>query len=328
MTDKKQGAKARKRGEASAPAVLVPSLNQLDASFAALSKGSTALLLQTDCFDLLEKLPAESVDLIVSSPPYCMGMPYETAVDVAEFTQAHERLAPLLFRVLKPTGSLCWQVGFHVRGGVVTPLDFLSHAAFTGKADFKLRNRIIWQFGHGAHAKQRFSGRHESILWYGKSSSPHFNLDAVRVPQLYPGKRHYKGAKKGEFSGHPLGKNPGDVWDIPNVKSRHVEKTDHPCQFPVALAQRLVRALSPEAGIVLDPFMGSGSTGVAALLERRRFIGADVVADYVKIAADRAHETISGTVRTRPIDQPVRVPSATEKVAQRPDHFKLVGAES
>lgn len=73
-----------------------------------------------------------------------------------------------------------------------------------------------------------------------------------------------------------MGKNPSDVWDIPNVKAKHIEKTAHPCQFPVAIPRRLIRALTNKNGLVLDPFMGSGTTGVAALIEGRRFVGSEI----------------------------------------------------
>jgi adenine-specific DNA-methyltransferase len=136
-----------------------------------------------------------------------------------------------------------------------------------------LRNRIIRTFGHGVHASRRFSGRHETILWYTKGHNYHFDLDAVRVPQKYPGKRHYKGSKKGEWSGNPLGKNPSDLWEIPNVKFRHIEKTSHPCQFPIALVQRLIRALTKPGELVVDPFVGSGSSAAAAVLEKRAIRG-------------------------------------------------------
>ena len=123
-----------------------------------------------------------------------------------------------------------------------------------------MRNRIIWTFGHGLNSVRRFSGRHETILWSTKGDSLEFNLDEVRVPQKYAGKRAYKGPHKGELSGNPLGKNPSDVWEIPNVKAKHIEKTEHPCQFPVAIPQRLIKALTHENALILDPFMGSGTT--------------------------------------------------------------------
>ncbi|MGA8614985.1 MAG: site-specific DNA-methyltransferase [Xanthobacteraceae bacterium] len=272
-----------------------------------------------DAFDFLSKLDPGSVDLIVSSPPYCMGKSYDKSDNVQDFIADHQRLAPLLVRALKDGGSLCWQVGHHVNNGVVIPLDALVYQIFSKQKGLFLRNRIVWTFGHGVHASRRFSGRHETILWFTKGQNYEFNLDAVRVPQKYPGKRHYKGPNKGQFSGNPLGKNPSDVWEIPNVKSRHVEKTVHPCQFPVALAQRLVRALTKSDSLVIDPFLGSGSSAVAAALEGRRFAGCDIDKTYVSIARKRL-----GTLHHRNLDKPIYQPRLTDAVAKTPPHFSIV----
>jgi adenine-specific DNA-methyltransferase len=273
-----------------------------------------------NAFALLQSLENESIDLIISSPPYFMGKEYDKSNKVEDFIEIHHKLLPKLLRVLKPGGSLCWQVGSHVQNGAVIPLDALVYTSFMSP-DLTLRNRIVWTFGHGIHATKRFSGRHETIMWYTKGDSYHFDLDAVRIPQKYPGKRHYKGPKKGEWSGNPLGKNPADVWDIPNVKAGHIEKTEHPCQFPVALVQRLVRALTKKGDVVLDPFCGSGSAGVAAIIEGRDFIGSDLSTDYCKIAEQRLSEASAGNARVRPIDRLVHTPNGTEAVAIRPPHF-------
>jgi adenine-specific DNA-methyltransferase len=143
------------------------------------------------------------------------------------------------------------------------------------------------------------------------------------VPQKYPGKRHYKGPKKGELSGNPLGKNPSDVWEIPNVKANHIEKTDHPCQFPVALVQRLIRALVTANGLVSDPFLGSGTSAVAASVEDRRFIGCDIQPEYIVIARKRVVDAKTRKPSVRPVERPIFVPINTQAVAKRPAHFKV-----
>ncbi|HET6397295.1 MAG TPA: site-specific DNA-methyltransferase [Pseudoxanthomonas sp.] len=279
------------------------------------------VLFSGDAFDLVDVLPEQSIDLIFSSPPYCMGKSYETSSSVADFIACHEAIVPKLVRLLKPGGSICWQVGYHSDGKQLTPLDFLAHSVFAKSSELKLRNRIIWTFAHGLHAKNRFSGRHELILWYSKGQCK-FNLDEVRVPQKYPGKRYYKGPKKGELSGNPLGKNPGDVWEIPNVKSWHVEKTEHPCQFPVGLPQNFIRAVCPKGGLVFDPFMGVGSTGVAAAIEGRRFLGAEIQESYVDVAKQRIGDARRGLAKVRPLDRPIHEPKPTDSVARKPDHFR------
>lgn len=180
-------------------------------------------------------------DLVVTSPPYNIGKAYETKRGLDDYIAGMARIIDLIVPRLRDSGSICWQVGNYVNDGQIVPLD-IEFAPIFKRHDLQLRNRIIWHFGHGLHTRRRFSGRYEVVMWYTKSDQYKFNLDAVRVPSKYPGKKHFKGPRKGLISGNPLGKNPEDVWTIPNVKSNHPEKTSHPCQFPVGLIERLVLA--------------------------------------------------------------------------------------
>ena len=146
-------------------------------------------------------------------------------------------------------------------------------------------------------------------MWFTKSDDYTFNLDPIRVPSKYPGKKHFKGPKAGQLSGNPLGKNPSDVWVFPNVKNNHVEKTIHPCQFPVELVERLVLSLTHKGDSVFDPYMGVGSTVVAAAMHGRRGAGCDVVESYVAIARERLADLERGTLKTRPMNKPVYDPN-------------------
>ena len=287
---------------------------------------ASAVLCKTDAVQFLSNLGDGAVDLILTSPPYCIGKEYESSRTLDAFIAEFDRSLDSMITATRQGGAICWQVGHHVHNGSITPLDAIIIERLRVRPELQLRNRIIWGFGHGAHAKKRFSGRHETILWYSKGEPSTFNLDAVRVPQKYPGKRHYKGPLRGELSGNPLGKNPGDVWDIPNVKSRHPEKTAHPCQFPVALARRLIRALTPQDGLVADPYMGSATTGIASLSEGRNFKGCDVERAYIDIAAARFEKLIAGELQMRP-DRPPREPLPNEAVAKKPGHFWMTGLE-
>lgn len=286
-------------------------------------------IINDDCNVALEKIKREAIDLIVTSPPYCMKKAYESPDDdIDTFRKCHEEIFAKIYRVLKPGGSICWQVGYHVSRACVIPLDFIVYEIFTKRSrrlkyPLVLRNRIVWTFGHGLNSERRFSGRHETILWFTKGEVGTFNLDAVRIPQKYPGKRAYKGKNKGKLTGNPKGKNPSDVWDIPNVKANHVEKTDHPCQYPVAIPSRLIRALTDPEAVVLDPFMGSGSTGVAAILENRSFIGIEREPVYFKIAKKRLSDADEGVAQTRP-DVPVKEVDTRMSVAKLPDEFKKI----
>lgn len=286
-------------------------------------RNRNAVIYNGDCIDLLSQMPRDYVDLTVTSPPYCIGKEYDESSDVNHFLKEHIKLIPRVVEATKSGGSICWQIGYHVKNGAIVPLDYLVHSIFSKFSELTLRNRIIWTFGHGTHSRSRFSGRHEMILWYTKGSNHVFDLDSVRVAQKYPGKRHYKGKRKGRFSGNPLGKNPSDVWDdIPNVKANHIEKTQHPCQFPVALAMRLIKSLCPADGVVFDPYVGSGSTGVAALLQKRKFVGAELSDKYYSIALKRLREAANGSAKYRPLEKPVLMPNPNMGVARKPPHFK------
>jgi adenine-specific DNA-methyltransferase len=282
-------------------------------------------LVTKDCLKFMPAIPNESATLVLTSPPYNIGKEYESRLTLLEYRKMLADVIAESVRILRPGGSICFQVGSYMAGpGRPKPLAFLvdplfeAHEETTGVV---MRNTIVWHFEHGYHASNRFSGRHEMILWYTKGDDYVFNLDDVRVPQKYPGKRHFKGPKKGQYSGNPLGKNPGDVWtDIPNVKANHIEKTDHPCQFPVGLAKRIIIALTNPGDLVVDPFSGVGTTVVAAVLTSRRAAGADLVADYVNVARDRVREAAAGTLRFRD-DRPVYVPSTTDAVARFPEGF-------
>ena len=275
-----------------------------------------AVVLSGNCLETLKSVPDESIDLIVTSPPYNIGKDYEDVVPLDQYLMFHEKVIEECVRVLAPNGNLCWQVGFTKEQGEIVPLDALFYPIMK-RHGLLLRNRIVWTFGHGAHAQKRFSGRHETVLWFAKTLESYFDLDPARIPQKYPGKRHYKGPKKGQYSGHPLGKNPGDVWDIPNVKAHHPEKTSHQCQFPIGLVQRLVRSLSPVDGWVLDPFGGAGSTACGALIEGRRGISCEVLEEYVEISESRIHDALSGALRFRDIDIPILTPDPTSNLTKR-----------
>ena len=272
------------------------------------SPKAEAVVFLGDCMDFLRTIPSESIQLITTSPPYNIGKEYENRMKLSDYIEQQENVIRECYRVLSPTGNLCWEVGNYVdpAGGIV-PLDSVLYPIFT-QLGMKMRNRIIWRFEHGLHCKNRFSGRYETIVWYTKTSDYVFHLDPVRVPQKYPGKKHFKGPKVGEYSCNPLGKNPGDVWEIPNVKSNHVEKTDHPCQFPVELVERLVLSMSSEGDIVFDPFLGTGSTIIAALRHDRKGMGAEIVPEYVSLSRQRIQMEIDGVLKTRPMGRPIYDP--------------------
>lgn len=282
-----------------------------------------------DCLKTMRALPSGFAQLIITSPPYNIGKEYERATHLNRYLLALTPIVDELVRVLSRKGSLCWQVGNYVEDSEVFPLDIFYYPFFK-KHGLKLRNRIVWHFAHGLHASKRLSGRYEVLLWFTKSDTYTFNLDSIRVPSKYPGKRHFKGEKIGQPSGNPLGKNPSDVWEIvqqdwetclwniPNVKANHPEKTMHPCQFPIELVERCVLALTRPGDWVLDPFSGVGSAILAALRHDRKAIGCEKEPEYIQIAHQRIADFHSGTLRYRPLGRPVYEPTGREKVSQVP----------
>ena len=261
-----------------------------------------------DNLSFMRDLPDGCMKLIVTSPPYNIGKAYEKRAPLDAYIQQQAQVISECVRLLHPSGSLCWQVGNHVQSGEIFPLDIELYHIFKDHG-LKLRNRIVWHFEHGLHCKKRLSGRYETVSWFTKENDYTFNLDPIRVPSKYPGKKHFKGPKAGQLSCNPLGKNPGDVWIFPNVKSNHCEKTVHPCQFPVELIERLVLSLTDKHDGVFDPYMGVGSTVIGAVKHGRHGYGCDTVPEYVDIAWDRVHQLRAGTLKTRPMGKPVYDPN-------------------
>ncbi len=288
-----------------------------------------------DALKFLQKQKDKSIKLVITSPPYNIGKEYETVTSLNEYLENLKPIIKELVRVLSDDGSICWEVGNYIDPSTseVYPLDIYFYKIFKDMG-LLLRNRIIWHFGHGLQCEKRFSGRYETILWFSKTENYTFNLDDVRIPSKYPGKRAYKGDNKGKLSGNPKGKNPEDVWkatierlyddwdckvwDIPNVKSQHPEKTIHPCQFPVELVERCVLALTNENDIVYDPFAGVGSSLIAALKNGRQAYGTELMKEYIDIGLERINKLAQDALKTRPIYQKIYEPSGTDSVSKYP----------
>jgi len=274
--------------------------------------------------------------LIITSPPYNMDKEYEKSKSLYNYKKEIEIIIEKLVHLLDDEGSICWQVGNYVnpKSKEVIPLDIFYHDIFK-KFNFILRNRIIWHFGHGLHASLRFSGRYETIMWYTKNSNYTFKLDSVRIPAKYPGKKSYKGEKKGQISGNPIGKNPSDVWvilkkewdkdlwEIPNVKAHHKEKTIHPCQYPIELVERCVLALTNEGDWILDPYAGVGSTLIAAIKNNRNSIGIEKYKKFIRIGEQRIELFKEGKLPIREIGTPIFIPDPKTAVAKKPDNFYI-----
>lgn len=296
-------------------------------------EGYDVVLATNDTIEFLKDVPDDTATLIVTSPPYNIGKVYEKRIELKDYLSWQKEVIKNCVRILKPQGSICWEIGNYIEEKEVFPLDSYFYHIFKDLG-LKLRNRMVWHFEHGLHASQRFSGRYETILWFTKSDNYIFNLDPIRIPQKYKGKRNYKGKDKGKPSCNILGKNPSDIWqivlkdwekeiwDIPNVKSNHPEKTIHPSQFPIELVERLVLGLTNEMDTVFDPFVGVGSSLIASVLNNRKAIGVDKEKTYTDLAYDRVIQALNGTLKTRPLGKPIWIPNGNEKVVRIPEEWK------
>jgi adenine-specific DNA-methyltransferase len=250
------------------------------------------LLYQGDCVDLLSKLPEAIVDLTVTSPPYNIGKAYETPLEVADYIDWCETWIAAIHRATAPTGAFWLNLGyFPVPGrGRAIPIPYL----LWDRVPFFLVQEVVWHYGAGVAAKLAYSPRNEKFLWYARDPDNfYFDLDAVRDPNIkYPNQ-----FKNGKRKVNLAGKNPSDVWSFPKVTSGRdrssKERTPHPAQVPVAVIERVLKGGSPRGSLVLDPFMGSGTTAEVALRTGRPVVGFELNADYVDIAANRIERTVS-----------------------------------
>lgn len=244
------------------------------------------LVYNRDCLEGLSALPRAIVDLTVTSPPYNIGKEYESKRDVSAYLDWCEAWIHQTHRVTSAAGAFWLNLGyFDVPGRAkAIPIPYL----LWERIPFFLQQEIVWYYGAGVAARKSFSPRNEKFLWYLKDPESYvFNLDAVRDPNVrYPNQK-----KNGKLKCNPLGKNPTDVWEFPKVTSGRdrasAERTDHPAQFPLAVIDRIVRASSNPGAVVLDPFLGSGTTAEACIGNDRIFVGFELEPRYVRIAERR-----------------------------------------
>ncbi|MDB4066150.1 site-specific DNA-methyltransferase [Candidatus Pelagibacter sp.] len=272
-----------------------------------------------DRIEFLNEVKNNSVQLIITSPPYNIGKSYEKKEPLEKYLYEQKKTLIECVKKLKDEGSLCWQVGNFIKAkSEIVPLDIMIFNICT-KLGLKLRNRIIWHYEHGLHATKKFSGRYETIMWFTKSDNYYFDFNDIRVKQKYPGKLGYRGKNKGKYTGNINGKNPSDVWIFPNVKSNHKEKTEHPCQFPIELAERLILSMSKKNDLVLDPYAGAGTTLIAALKNNRKATGSEILKKYVDIINGRINLLKKGKLPYRDRNEPIRVVKGNSKLYHRKD---------
>lgn len=261
-------------------------------------------IIHGDCLEKMAQLQAGTVDLIVADPPYNLGKNYGNGSDSKEREQYLQFTRDWLSkaaRVLKPSGTIYVFMGVR----------FISHLyiVLEQELEFYFNGWISWHYTQGMGKKKGYSPRHEDILYFTRSKEFVFNLDAIRVPQKYYRSRN-----------NMRGANPGDVWEFSHVHYCQGSRTEHPTQKPEGLIERMVLASSNEGDLVLDPFLGSGTTLRVCQQLNRRSIGIELNYEYVDMAKRRLREPFCGLdsidPRMKRIPNDLNDPSIREEYRQ------------
>lgn len=239
-----------------------------------------------DCLDAMKKIEKEAIDLTITSPPYNIGKEYETNKPTQEYIDWCKQWMNEIYKVTKDNGAFWLNLGYFElpQKAKALPIAYL----LWDKTPFYFIQEVIWNYGAGVAAKKFLSPRNEKLLWYVKNQDNYlFNLDSIRDKNVkYPNQK-----KNGKLRCNPLGKNPSDVWQIQKVTSgkdrSSKERTEHPAQFPEALIDRIILASSNKKEVILDPFLGSGTTAISALKNERKIIGFEISKNYCEIAKQR-----------------------------------------
>lgn len=244
------------------------------------------LLYAGDCLNLMKKIDPALIDLTVTSPPYNIGKEYEEPMPLETYLDWCKDWISEIHRITKDQGAFWLNIGYLEipEKGKAVPIPYL----LWDKTPFFFIQEVIWNYGAGVAGRKFFSPRNEKLLWYVKDQENYvFNLDDIRDKNVkYPNQK-----KNGKLKCNPLGKNPSDVWQIPKVTSganrSSKERMPHPAQFPIALIDRVVKASSNQNEIVLDPFLGSGTSAIVALSNKRKFVGFEINEKYCDLAIER-----------------------------------------
>ncbi len=232
-----------------------------------------------------------AINSTITSPPYNIGKDYEKKLSTEEYINWISSVINSIYNITKKDGSLLLNIGYIpvLNKGRAVPIAYL----LWNKNNFFLNQEIVWNYGAGVACKKYLSPRNEKVLWYIKNERSYtFNLDDIRDLNVkYPNQK-----KNGKLRCNTLGKNPSDVWKIAKVTSgknrSSKERTPHPAQFPVDLIKRMVLGFTNKSDIVLDPFIGSGTTAVTCLELGRKCIGFEVREDYCEIIKNRIDQEI------------------------------------
>lgn len=239
------------------------------------------LTINLKCIDAiqgLKELADESIDLIVTDPPYNLSKDYGETKDNLSFDKYIKFSSEWLLeakRVLKPTGTIYIFMGMQFISYIYNILD--------KDLGLNFNSWITWFYTQGIGKTKGFSPRHDDILMFTKTKKYTFNLDLIRVPQKY-----YRSIN------NMRGANPGNVWEFSHVHYCSENRQKHPTQKPEGLIERMILASSNKHDVVLDPFVGSGTTARVCQQLKRNFIGFDNNQEYIKMSQERLNQPFNG----------------------------------
>lgn len=246
------------------------------------------ILYNCECEAALSRLAGDGfmAALTVTSPPYNIGKTYETVTDVENYVSWCVNWIKSIHTITANDGAFWLNLGYLPipAKGCAIPIPYL----LWDKSPFFLIQEVVWNYGAGVSTKYSFSPRNEKWLFFVANEDKYtFNLDEVRDPDVkYPNQK-----KNGKFRCNPLGKNPSDVWQFPKVTTgtgrSSKERTSHPAQFPLGIVERIIRVSSNPCDVILDPFSGSASTGIAAIGLGRLYLGFEKSDEYCRISVER-----------------------------------------
>jgi len=277
------------------------------------------VLIYGDAFKYVRGIPRKSIKLIMTSPPYNIGKEYEKKKKFDDYLYDMQKLIENLKNVLRDDGIVVWQVGNYIerRSNVteIFPLDYYFTDIFIS-AGFRFLERVVWRFGHGLNATKKFSGRYETLLVFCKA-------DYLPKHQI----RRYNDIPNELKSKIVMNSWIEKIWNIPNVKSNHVEKYKHPCQFPIELVERVVYAYTEKNDVVLDPFAGVSSTLIATIKCGRKAIGIEIDMKYIKISKERHIKFLNNKLKIREMRDQKEIPITKGKTSIIPKEFDLYWRE-
>ncbi len=241
-------------------------------------------ILVKDCIEGMQELPDDCTDLVIADPPYNLNKDFEVwneADKRNEWLPWSRKWLDEVKRILRPGGNvfvygihhhLCWLQCYMYEIGLT------------------YRRQVIWFYENGfaGYSKRTLAAHYEPVLWFSKGNN--YTYNPIREPYKSTERLKHKIYKNGKlWEPHPEGRLAGDVWNFPTLAGRRFrdEKVDHPTQKPLSISCRIVRHFSNEGNLVVVPFAGSGSECLAALMEKRNFIGFELNPNYAAIAEQR-----------------------------------------